>query len=86
MEVGPFELWREDDGGLRNMGTGALVNFRGDADGSDDGGAVRGHADIKCARPDGAAVRCAARGPTRKTRFVLRSATARPGRTLPGLF
>ena len=86
LEVGPFELWREDDGGLRNMGTGALVNFRGDADGSDDGGAVRGHADIKCARPDGAAVRCAARGPTRKTRFVLRSATARPGRTLPGLF
>ena len=86
LEVGPLDLWREDGAGLRNMGTGALINFRGDAAGSDDGGAVRAHADIKCVRDDGEEVRCAARAPTSRTRFELRRTTApKVGKALPNL-
>ena len=66
--VDAFELWREDGAGLRNLGTGALLNFRGGGpDG--DGMAVRGHGDHKPRR--------AAHVRTSRTHFVLRKVRGR---------
>ena len=58
-----FDLWREDGDGLRNLGTGALLNFRGEAAGGE-GGAVRAHGDTKPRR--------AAWRRTARTRFAVR--------------
>ena len=63
LRVGALELWREDGEGLRNLGTGSLLNYRGDAAGGD-GGAVRAHGDTKPRRP------CRRRTP--QTRFAIR--------------
>ena len=65
LAVGSLELWRAESVGLRNLGTGALINFRGGvADG--DGVSVRAHGDT--------APRKAALLPTSRTRFALRRA------------
>jgi hypothetical protein len=61
--VSGLELWREEGGGLRNLGTGALLNFRGDDEGGE-GIAVRAHGDTKPRR--------AARRPSEKTHFALK--------------
>ena len=59
-----LELWRsEGEDGLRNLGTGALINFRGDTPGGE-GVAVRCHGDTKPRR--------AAINPTPTTKFILR--------------
>ena len=76
LEVGAFDLWREEAGGLRNLGTGALINFRGDAVGGE-GGAVRAHGDTKPRR--------AARLHTPRTRFVLERVASRPRSGVLGL-
>ena len=71
LEVTAFELWREDGDALRNIGTGALLNFRGDAEGGD-GVAVRAHGDTKPRR--------AAWRRTPRTRFALCRASFGIGR------
>ena len=63
--VSAYELWREERDGLRNLGTGAFINFRGDAEGAS-GAEVRAHGDTKPRR--------AALHPTSHTHFVLRRA------------
>ena len=75
LEVSALELWREDGDGLRNLGTGALLNFRGGADPEGDGTSVRAHGDTKPRR--------AAQRRTRFTHFALGNATVRAtgGRT-----
>jgi hypothetical protein len=57
-----LELWRQEGLALRNLGTGALLNFRG-ADIGGDGTSVRGHGDTK--------PRTAAWRRTPRTRFVV---------------
>jgi len=60
--VTALELWRQEGLALRNLGTGALLNFRG-ADIGGDGTSVRGHGDTK--------PRTAAWRRTPRTRFVV---------------
>jgi hypothetical protein len=60
--VTALELWRQEGLALRNLGTGALLNFRG-ADIGGDGASVRGHGDTK--------PRTAAWRRTPRTRFVV---------------
>ena len=72
LQVTALELWEEEGEALRNVGTGALLNFRGDAEGGD-GVAVRAHGDTKPRR--------AARERTPRTRFVLRRAQQSQRRT-----
>jgi hypothetical protein len=60
--VTALELWRQEGFALRNLGTGALLNFRG-ADIGGDGTSVRGHGDTK--------PRTATWRRTPRTRFVV---------------
>ena len=61
--VTSLELWRDEGAsGLRNLGTGALINFRGDMPGGE-GTAVRAHGDTKPRR--------AALHPSPRTHFEL---------------
>ena len=46
LEVGALELWRRDGDALRNLGTGALLNYRGGGP-EGDGISVRAHGDVK---------------------------------------
>jgi hypothetical protein len=60
--VSALELWKQEGLALRNLGTGALLNFRG-ADIGGDGTSARGHGDTK--------PRTAAWRRTPRTRFVV---------------